>query len=56
VAKDDPVALADAAARVLADPALAARLVAEGRAEHDRHYSEAAVVGRYLDFFRRIAA
>lgn len=55
VPKDDPAALAAAIARVLDDPALAARLGDGGRAALDRQFSEAAVVGRYLDFFARIA-
>ncbi|MCC7276176.1 MAG: glycosyltransferase [Alphaproteobacteria bacterium] len=53
---DDADALAAALRRVLADPTLRARLADAGRAEHARRFTEAAVVGRYLDFFARIAA
>ncbi len=53
---DDAAALAAALRRVIADGALRRALVAAGRAEHDARFSEAAVVGRYLDFFQRIAA
>ena len=53
---DDAPALAEALVRVLADGALGRRLAAAGRAAHDREFSEAAVVGQYVDFFRRIAA
>lgn len=55
VPQEDPAALAAAVARVLGDAALAARLGAAGRRALDRQFSEAAVVGQYLDFFRRIA-
>lgn len=55
VPKDDAPALAAAIARVLADPALATRLGTAGRATLDRQFTEAAVVGQYLDFFGRIA-
>lgn len=53
---DDAAALAAAIRRVAANGALRHDLVAAGRVEHDTKFSEAAVVGQYLDFFRRIAA
>lgn len=53
---DDAEALAAAIDRVLEDPALARDLARAGRAQHDAHFSEAAVVGRYIEFFQQVAA
>ncbi len=53
---DDADALAGAIRRVLADSALAGRLAAAGRAAFEQSHSERVVVGRYLDFFARVAA
>jgi len=53
---DDAPALAAAMARVLADRDLAARLAAAGRRAYDARFSEAVVVGRYIDFLDRVAA
>lgn len=46
---DDPHALAEAARRVIADRALAQHLIAEGTIRAAAEFSEAAVVGRYLE-------
>jgi glycosyltransferase involved in cell wall biosynthesis len=53
---DDAPALASAIGRVLADPALAARLVAGGRRAYAASFTESAVVGRYLALFRDVLA
>ncbi|MGE0717936.1 MAG: glycosyltransferase [Alphaproteobacteria bacterium] len=53
---DDADRLAAALRRALGDPALRARLAEAGRAEHHESFTEHAVVGRYLDFFARVAA
>jgi len=55
VPPEDAAALAEAIARVLDDPALAARLAEAGHAAFAARYSEAAVVPRYLDFFAGLA-
>ena len=52
---EDATALADAIGRVLGDRTLAARLAEGGRAAHEREFTEAAVVARYLEFFREVA-
>ncbi len=52
---EDAVALAQAIRRVLGEPALAARLVAEGECAYRARFTEAAVVARYLEFFESIA-
>jgi len=52
---DDAPALAAAIRHLLADPAFAAGLGAAGRAAFEADYTEAAVVARYLDFFRQVA-
>ncbi len=51
---DDGPALAAAVNRLLGDPDLAAALAAAGEIEYHANYSEAAVVGRYLDLFERV--
>lgn len=51
-----PGGLARALARLSGDPALRARLAAGGRRAYEAGFTEAAVVGRYLDFFRRVAS
>jgi len=51
---DDVGALADAMNRFLREPALAAALARTARARFDTEYTEAAVVRRYLDFYREI--
>lgn len=56
VAVEDAKGLAAATLRVLADPALAARLKAGGRLAYEADYTEAAVVARYLEFFEKVAA
>ncbi len=53
---DDSGALAAAVARLIADRALAARLVAAGRATYEASYTESAVIRRYLEFFARVTA
>ncbi|CCG40503.1 glycosyltransferase [Magnetospirillum molischianum] len=51
---DDDDAMAAGLARLLADPALAATLASAGRAAYDAHFTEAAVVARYIEFFERV--
>jgi len=53
---DDASALAAALRRLIADPALAARLVDGGRRAYEDGFAEAAVVARYRDFFARVTA
>jgi glycosyltransferase involved in cell wall biosynthesis len=52
---DGAPALAAALARVLAEPALAARLAANGQARLARGFTEAATADAYLDYFARVA-
>ncbi|MBF0326050.1 MAG: glycosyltransferase [Alphaproteobacteria bacterium] len=52
---DDAAALAASIRRLLAEPGLAARLGAAGRAAYQAHFTEEVVVARYLDFFRQVA-
>jgi glycosyltransferase involved in cell wall biosynthesis len=52
---DNIPALASAMRRLLADPAYAAQLGAGGRAAFEAQFTEAAVVARYLEFFRQVA-
>lgn len=56
VTVDDAPALAAAITRVLGDGALARRLAERGRAAYEAGYTEAAVIGRYRDLFRRLIA
>ncbi len=53
---DDPSALADALARLIADSALQARLAEAGRHAFEAEFTEDAVVGQYLSFFERVSA
>lgn len=53
---EDEIALAAAAARVLEDTPLRARLVTGGRAAHAAEFSETAVVRQYGAFLREAAA
>jgi len=52
---EDAAALAAAMARLSADPALRARLAANGRAAYEAQFTETAVVRRYQDFFTAVA-
>jgi len=56
VAIDDSEGLARAMTRLVREPGLCAGLVAEGRADFEAAYTEAAVVEQYLDFYRGLAA
>ena len=56
VAKDDPVALADAVTSLLEDRARAALLAAAGRASYERDFTEAAVVARWQAWMRKVTA
>lgn len=49
-------ALAAALRRILADKALAAALAERGHAEYLRHFSQAAVTRRYVEFLSKVAA
>jgi len=53
---DDAAALAAALSRVIADPALAARLAEAGWRHYQAEFSEAVVVGRWLDLYRDLLA
>ncbi|MEM7566119.1 MAG: glycosyltransferase [Pseudomonadota bacterium] len=53
---DDADSLASAFQRLAADPGLAERLAAKGRETHAAHYSQDAVVRRYLDLFASLKA
>ncbi len=53
---DDAAALARAIQQLLADRARAAALGRSGRAAFEQRFTEAIVVGRYLEFFRRVMA
>jgi glycosyltransferase involved in cell wall biosynthesis len=56
VPREDAAALADALRRVLAEPQLAARLAAAGRARYTAGFDETAGVARYLELLRDLAA
>ncbi len=51
---DDPGAMAAAIGRLAAEPELAARLAAAGRAAFEADYTVAAAVTRYLELFERV--
>jgi len=53
---NDVVALAMAVKRLVAEPALRARLAAEGRKAYVEQFTEAVVVAQYRAFFERVAA
>lgn len=53
VPRDDAPALANALMRVIAEPALAGRLVQNGTARHRAEFTRERCVGRYLDFMER---
>jgi glycosyltransferase involved in cell wall biosynthesis len=53
---DDPAALADAIARLIADPGLSDRLAESARRHVEERYSRAAMRLRFEDFYRRLAA
>lgn len=52
---DDVPALARAMNRMIAEPALAARLAETGRKAFERRFTESVVVRAYRDFYQRIA-
>jgi len=53
---DDSRALAAAIRRLLADPALKARLIERGRADYEKGYTREAVTQRMIALYRRIMA
>ena len=53
---EDAPALAQALRRVLEDNSLASALAERGHAEYRKHFSQAAVTARYLDFLATVAA
>jgi len=55
VPTDDPPALAQALLRMIGDPALRERLAAKGRAAYEAEFTEATVVGRYLELFEALS-
>ena len=54
VPPDDPLALAEAIARLLNDPALAARLAAAGHEHVRQHFSGQVVAQRMVDVYRQV--
>jgi len=54
VAVDDPIALADAAARLLVEPGLRDRLSASGRARAIREFDHRVMARRSLDLYRSV--
>ncbi|MFC7218042.1 glycosyltransferase [Streptomyces polyrhachis] len=54
VPPDDPSALAAAVRELLADPELADRLGAAGRARAEAHYDWQTITGRYVELFRSL--
>ncbi|MBC7905617.1 MAG: glycosyltransferase, partial [Rhodospirillaceae bacterium] len=52
---DNPAALSAGINRVLADPNMAAHMGAAGRQVYQERFTEAVVVARYLEFFRKVA-
>lgn len=56
VANDDPLAMAEGLNRLIADPALAARLGEAGRRHFHAAYSEGAVTAMYLRLFEQLIA
>ncbi|MBC7905760.1 MAG: glycosyltransferase family 4 protein, partial [Rhodospirillaceae bacterium] len=52
---DDHAALSAGINRVLADPDWAAHMGAAGRQVYQEQFTEAVVVARYLEFFRKVA-
>jgi glycosyltransferase involved in cell wall biosynthesis len=56
VAKDDPVALKDAIARLLADKDLQAKFVKNGLVRYRGEFTKEASVEAYLVFYREITA
>lgn len=52
---EDAGALAQAVSTLLADPAVAEEMAAAGHAAYSAGYTEESVVGRYCDFFERVA-
>lgn len=55
VPRNDPAALAQAMRRVIEEPALAAKLVAGGRASHEATFTREAFVRDSLAFYARVA-
>lgn len=51
---DDEAALATSIRSLLADPATATALAQRGRAAYEHHFTEAAVITAYLEFFERV--
>lgn len=56
VPRDDPAALAAQAARILADPGLATRLVEAGRQRVEGEFAPATIVGRWRALYERAIA
>jgi len=56
VAPGEPAAMADAIARLLADPGFAIRLGMAGRERAANRYSREAMIRRYEDFYQRLCA
>ncbi len=52
---DDAISLSQALNRVLAEPAFAAEIAAEGNARHAAEFGEAQVICAYKDFIARVA-
>jgi len=52
---DDAGAMAHAISRLVAEPKLAADMAREGRKQYEHHYTEEAVLPKYLDLFEGLA-
>ncbi len=52
---DDVAALVEAITRVLSDSELSNRLRAAGKRSYDEGYTEASIISRYLEFFKKVA-
>lgn len=50
---DDPLTMSKAIRNVLEDPALASRLVENGRAAYEANFTEEIVTAQYLEFFQK---
>ncbi|MBX9633685.1 MAG: glycosyltransferase, partial [Magnetospirillum sp.] len=52
---NNSAALSKGINRLLEDPVLAGHIAAAGRQAYEEQFTEAAVVARYVEFFRKVA-